>query len=219
MTNKAFDALSFTENYFRNVKAPLPDTESELQAREKELSDVLKHLKNERRRIAVFAQLERRLIEYQLQGTQSADENPFDMMLEKHHPTRILARNMRASGRPRPSKRHSPHHIVQGKGKHPDTADTRLNLHIFGIRINDPDNGVWMPMEKADKGHWSMPHAPAHSEIHTYNYETWVNHLIGPLDSEQAIRAALTRIRSLLRDGKQPKQVTDTKDPHWKPTV
>lgn len=53
-----------------------------------------------------------------------------------------------------------------------------------------------------------MPNAPAHSEIHTYNYETWVNTLIDPQIDEHAVRAALTRIRGLLRDGKQPKQVT-----------
>jgi hypothetical protein len=204
--------------YSKKRQAP-PENPDERLKRENELARALEHLKTERRKVAVLAQIQVRLAEYQGWGRKKADDNPFELLEEKHHPTTVLAGNMRADGRPQPSQRHSPHHIVQGKGKHPRTPDVRLNLHLYGIRINDPDNGVWMPRTKADKGHWSMPSAPAHSEIHTFNYETWINFLLSTLEGEEVIRSALVRIRILLRDGNQPKQVTATKDPNWSPTV
>lgn len=61
-----------------------------------------------------------------------------------------------------------------------------------------------------------MPNAPAHSEIHTFNYESWVNFLIGPIEDEFVIRSALIRIRSLIRDGRQPEKVTEKKDLNWR---
>lgn len=194
--------------YYRARISPAPDTAEKRREREKDLDTALRHLRNERRHISTLAQIQAGLEQYQYQGRSQAGENPFLMLKEKHHPTTILARNMRADGRPRPSDRHSAHHLVPGKGKHPSTTDIRLRLHLYGIRINDPDNGTWMPKTKADKGHWSAPDSPAHSEIHTYNYEIWVSSLIHHLDSEQTIRSALIRIRSLLRDGKQPEKVT-----------
>lgn len=205
--------------YYSKKKAPSGESSEDRQKREKELAVALVHLKHERKKVAVQAQIQARLQEYYGWGQKMAEENPFELLEEKHHPTKVLARHMRAVGRPQPSRRHSPHHIVEGKGRHPRTADVRLNLHLYGIRINDPDNGVWLPRTKADKGHWSMPKSPAHAEIHTFNYETWVNHLLGPLEGEETIRAALILIRTLLRDGKQPQQVTAKKDVNWSPTL
>lgn len=205
--------------YYSKKRQTPAETPEERRKREKELSSALIHLKNERKKVAILAQIQIRLEEYQGWGRKKAAENPFELLEEKHHPTTVLARNMRADGRPQPSQRHSPHHAVQGKGKHPRTADVRLNLHLYGIRINDPENGVWMPRTKSDRGHWSMPSAPAHSEIHTFNYETWVNFLLAPLEGEEVLRAALIRIRCLLRDGKQPQQVTAKKDANWRPTL
>ena len=205
--------------YFSKKKQPMNETPEDRLKRERDLASALVHLKHERRKVAVLAQIQSRLKEYYAWGIKKAEENPFELLEEKHHPTTVLARHMRADGRPQPSPRHTPHHIVQGKGRHPRTVDVRLNLHLYGIRINDPDNGVWMPRTKADKGHWSMPNAPAHAEIHTFNYETWVNFLLGPLETEAAIRGALIRIRALLRDGKQPRQVTAKKDVNWSPTL
>lgn len=208
---------SEAQDYFKQKRAPGAETDLERETRERDLASALRHLKNERRKIQVFAQIQGRLRDYQGWGREKAEEDPLALLDESHHPTKTLAKNMRADGRPQPSNRHSPHHVVEGKGKHPRTPDTRLNLHMYGIRINDPDNGVWMPRTKADKGHWTMPNAPAHSEIHTFNYETWVNFLISPLEGETVLRSALTRIRILLRDGRQPGKVTEKKDAGWRP--
>jgi len=207
------------KNYYQSKKSPVPASPEERLKKEQELASTLQHLNNERIRLSSLAQVEAGLELYRAAGREQADQDPFEMLNEKHHPTKVLAKHMRADGRPQPSERHSPHHLVQGKGRHPRTADVRLRLHLYGIRINDPDNGAWMPRTKADKGHWSMPYSPAHSEIHTFNYETWANFLLLHLDSEQTIRSALVRIRSLLRDGKQPEQVTQQKDPNWRPVA
>lgn len=201
----------------REREAPKGESEPERQSREEALSATLNHLKSERRKIKVFAEIQARLREYQNWGREKSEEDPLALLDEPHHPTTVLARNMRADGRPQPSNRHSPHHIVLCKGRQPSTVTARLTLHMNGVRINDPDNGVWMPRAKADKGHWSMPNAPAHSEIHTYNYESWISFIFERLDSEVVVRSALTRVKILLRDGRQPKQVTAPKDLHWRP--
>ncbi|WP_444920874.1 AHH domain-containing protein [Microbulbifer sp. CnH-101-G] len=203
--------------YYKKKDICVAESEHDRKLREKELAEALNHLKYERRRIKAIAQLESELSSYQNWGREKSEEDPLALLDEPHHPTKVLAKNMRADGRPQPSDRHSPHHIVAGKGKHPQTADTRLLLHLYGIRINDPDNGVWMPRSRKDKGHWSMPKSPSHSEIHTYNYETWVNFLLGSLENESVIRSALVRIQSILRDGKQPPKVTEKKDNNWEP--
>lgn len=196
-------------NFYKSKdNIPLNETEEQRLARENDLSTTLRHLKHERRHISILAKIQTRLQAYQAKGrTMDVD----DMLIEKHHPTSKLAKNLRAACRPAPSyKRHSPHHIVQGKGKTPQNADARLLMHECGIRINDPDNGVWMPRTKADKGYWTCPNQPAHSEIHTYNYERWVSIETLGMETEGTFRAKLTKIRILLRDGKQPRKVTES---------
>lgn len=83
---------------------------------------------------------------------------------EKHHPKKVLAGFMRADGRPQPGANFTAHHLVQGRGRTERAAMARVTLHFYNIRINDPDNGVWLPRTKNDRGHCAMPNAPAHAE-------------------------------------------------------
>ncbi len=194
--------------YYKS-KSRIPENETEIERinREKELAGVLRHLKHERRHISTLAQIQTRLQAYQNKG-RVMDVN--DMLLEEHHPTGELVKNLRAACRPSPSnKRHSPHHIVQGKGRTPQNADARLLMHECGIRINDPDNGVWMPRTVEDKGYWSTRNQPAHEEIHTHNYERWIFTQTRGMETEFTFRSKLVKIRILLRDGKQPPKVTE----------
>ena len=110
--------------------------------------------------------------------------------------------------RKKPSRSFTAHHLVQGVGKTQFAADSRIDLHYHGIRINDPDNGAWLPKCKEEKGHPAMPNACAHAEIHTYNYEHWVHGLTHNTMSEQAFRDRLRSISAQLRDGAQPDYVT-----------
>ena len=208
---RAIDAFEKkATDYYQNARTTVKnETAEDRLKREQDLKKAFDHLKHERRHISILAQLQIRLQEYQAKGrTMSTKE----MLLETHHPTGPLATHMRAAARPQPSNRHSAHHIVQGKGRTPQNAEVRALMHMCGIRINDPDNGVWLPKTKKDKGHWSMPHAPAHAEIHTRNYETWVTRMTGRAETEVTFRAKLVQIRSLLRDGRQPAKVTAKPD-------
>lgn len=197
-------------------QAPQNETPEQRKERERSLDKALTHLKAQRALALTQVQVQVQLEEYRaaLQPDKNASRQDKKvarqaMALEKHHPTDTLAKFMKVDGRPQPSPRFTAHHIVQGKGKTQYAAQTRIDLHFNNIRINDPDNGVWMPRHKTDKGHWAMPHAAAHSEIHTHNYEHWVNSRTTNIIDEQAFRSQLSAIRALLRDGNQPEYVTE----------
>jgi len=194
------------------IKIPANETPQERLKREQELASAFSHLKNERLHIKTLAQIQQRLDEYRAKAEIMTRK---EFRAEKYHPTRKLAMNLRASGRPQPSKNYTAHHIVLGKGRTQGMADARLLMFLYKIRINDPDNGTWLPRHKKDRGHWSMPNAPAHSEIHGHNYETWITALTQTAMNEHAFRATLQRIRCMLRDGRQPPQVTQPKKSEW----
>ncbi|WP_346836717.1 AHH domain-containing protein [Microbulbifer sp. SAOS-129_SWC] len=206
-------------DYHQNTAPKPSETPAQRAKREKELKKALRHLEVEKLAALTQVQVQTQLHEYRAElmptdgGTRRERVALREAMAaEKHHPTKVLARFMRADGRPQPSPRFSAHHIVQGKGRTEQAAFARIQLHFFGIRINDPDNGVWMPRTKADKGHWAMPKAAAHSEVHTFNYETWVSSSIQHVAGTVAFRSKLVVIRNLLRDGLQPDYVTRSSD-------
>jgi len=203
------------KSYYRKTVAPANETPEQREEREKALDKALGHLKAQRLATLTQVQVQTRLEEYRaaLQPGDGATRREKRvlreaMALEKHHPTKVLAKFMRADGRPQPGPRFTAHHIVLGKGKTQYSAQARVDLHFHGIRINDPDNGVWMPRQKQDKGHWAMPHAAAHSEIHTHNYEHWVYTSTNVIADSEAFRTKLITLRNILRDGQQPDYIT-----------
>ena len=194
---------------------PKAETAEQRLNREQSLSKALTHLKAERALALAQVQVQTQLDEYRealkpAEGASRQEKNigREAMSLEKHHPTDTLAKFMRADGRPKPAPNFTPHHIVQGKGRTLFATRARIQLHYYGVRINDPDNGVWMPRHKKDKGHWAMPNAMAHSEIHTHNYERWAFERIETSSGEKDLRAKLINVRSKLRDGNQPDYVS-----------
>ena len=99
-----------------------------------------------------------------------------------HHPTSDLAKYLSAIGEPKPTNLHEAHHIISGEGRYNKAAimDARLNLHLVGIGINDPFNGIWLiNFMKNKKIDWSTPEAPPHRKIHRFNYETWIGATLG----------------------------------------
>ena len=135
---------------------------------------------------------------------------------EDHHPTDQLETNLRLAGRAQPSPRFTAHHVVEGVGKLDEiTRKARMKLFTANIRINDPDNGVWMPRDSGDEGHWSMPKCIVHSKIHTHNYERWIWGQLQPLEFENEIRAKLGVIRGLIKTGTMPSKVTEKPDESW----
>lgn len=173
------------------------------------------HLQRERIRISTQAELQKNLEDYRADAKSKTRQQLID---EPHHPTTVLARHLNAVGEPKPSPDHDPHHIIAGKGRFRplDMQRARLGLHMHGIGINDAINGVWLPRYKADKGHWATPEAPAHREIHRYNYETWIWMQFGAtLLSESVVRQRLRTVKQKLKQGGYPGQILQPKDTQW----
>lgn len=126
------------------------------------------------------------------------------LLAEEHHPTKVLEDFMRAVPIPKPSPHHTARHIVPGKGKTVDAARARSRIHLFGIRINDPDNGVWLPSAAKHTPNWSMPDALGHKQYHTEGYERWVSMRLRNQSSEVFIRQELRIIALLLEQNKLP---------------
>lgn len=121
---------------------------------------------------------------------------------EAHHPTKILVKFMLISNKPKPSPDHAAHHIVPGKGKTKFAYLARTHMLTLGVRINDPDNGVWLPKFKRHTPHWSMPEAKAHLQYHTEEYEYLVNRKLEVKYSEYSLRAELNLIGRLLQNNR-----------------
>ena len=140
------------------------------------------HLDRERGHLKVMADVQGQLTAYRAKGleaTQGSGKQRMEaismMSAEEHHPTETLEKFMRAEGVPKPSPEHTAHHIVPGKGKLPVVNNqTRMHLHIHGIRINDPANGVYLVCRNADTPHWSMPASRGHLTYHTQRSYSWV---------------------------------------------
>ena len=201
----------------------LGETEKQRMDREADLKKEFKHLESQRRFSEAIIDVQVQVELYQAQNRKRPGETLDDararmnrMKNEIHHPTQTLAKYMCAAGRPKPSPKHTSHHIAPGKGRTKAAYRARLHMHSLSIGSNDPDNGIWLIRLKADKGHWSMPHAQSHLEIHTNNYESWVARHITSATDESTGRVKLRHIRNLLQSGKQPKEVTMPPDENWK---
>ncbi|MEC7547558.1 MAG: AHH domain-containing protein [Pseudomonadota bacterium] len=137
------------------------------------------------------------------------------MKSDPHHPTTNLRKNMEAAGIMTPDDNCHCHHIVVGGGKRvKDPANpggpkiqtknaimARARLHRYGIGINDPVNGVYLPKSMKYVPHWRFPKALPHANIHTFAYEQMVNDALTPARSADAVRNTLLRIRAILEQG------------------
>jgi len=179
--------------------------------RKRELVEAKRFLEHQRMNAENYASIQASLDLYREQGRNATKGSRSEVAIkqealvnEGHHPTSVLAKMLVADGQPKPSSRHSPHHIVPGRGKTKNAYLARVYIHGFGIRINDPDNGVWLPMYKKYTPHWSMPEAKGHLEYHTEGYEAWVARRIQGRSGEAFIRMELQTIADLLRRNSLP---------------
>lgn len=182
---------------------------------QKKLESDLEHLQRERDRLTLLASLQAQVESYREKNLKAP---PTQLLEEEHHPTEKLAEHLRAVGEPKPSDRHDAHHIIPGKGRwrQKPLITARLNLHLHGVGINDPFNGVWLPRNKADRGHWATPKAPAHKEIHRFNYETWiVSKFANSTLPKSAFLANLRGVKQVLKYGGFPDKIVAPKDANW----
>lgn len=206
--DKYFKELNELENAPADVRAK----------REKELEKAKTFLEHERRFAELMAATQADLDSYRglgrdaTQGTRSeVAAKQTALASEEHHPTDVLEKFMRSIPIPKPSSVHTAHHIVPGRGKTKDANLARVRMHRFGVRINDPDNGVWLPRFKSHTPHWSMPDSKGHLQYHTHGYESWVFKKLRSKSSEVFIRQELRLIGQLLQSNKIPDEARKKK--------
>ncbi|MFL0809136.1 MAG: AHH domain-containing protein [Agarilytica sp.] len=136
-----------------------------------------------------------------------------DLRKEEHN-SELLASHMTSMGELRPHKLCHAHAIVSGG--HPGAAGLRAILAHFKVRIDDPDNGCWLPKNTDAKK--SMPtklrNAVPHSRIHRSNYYTWTSRILdfSRVKSNNRLRFELNMIERLLQQGNHPAWVMNKKD-------
>jgi len=123
--------------------------------------------------------------------------NPQQLLTEGHDSKR-LSRHLRATGVSRPPNV-AAHAIVSGG--QPEAKAARKILAKFKIRIDDPDNGVYLPKDSSFIPHEKMPDAAAHSKVHTDEYYVNVTNILNTATSQFECRIALKLIAKKLREG------------------
>lgn len=128
------------------------------------------------------------------------------MKNESHHPTDFLEKLMRAEGHPKPSGKHTAHHILPGAGQYEKVmiSRARIHMHTHGIGVNDPANGVYLLTKDEYTPHYSMPESRGHLKYHTRDYEKWVSLRIRQLKNIDFIKTQLQIIGRLLQQN-EPK--------------
>ncbi len=155
-------------------------------------------------RVSVAAQIQQGIDNYRLKA-QSMTE---DELTSEAHNSSLLGWHLEQSGKKRPPRCHA-HAIVAGK--HANAARLRLIMAVLKIRIDDTDNGCWLPENTAATPHPAFPSAPPHSRIHRYNYFSWLVSRLGSLRNEGLFRTNLQIIADLLQQGKLPPHVMQPK--------
>ncbi|THB63696.1 MAG: hypothetical protein D6B27_11810 [Gammaproteobacteria bacterium] len=120
-----------------------------------------------------------------------------DLMSEKRKPSR-LARHMKYVGKHRPANVVA-HAVVSGN--HSEAIAARRILAKWKIRIDDPDNGVFLPRDARFIPHDELPKAVNHAKLHTNEYYLNVTNVLGRSKSQNECRAALRLIALELQNG------------------
>ena len=130
-------------------------------------------------------------------------------LLDEEHESERLGRFMRAMGIPKPGPRWEAHAIVAGA--HNQAAVLRAVLALAQMRIDDPDNGAWLPKTKDDARGTVFPNAVPHRRIHRWHYYRWLEEIITFGMSEPELRTALRAIRQKLQTSSFPPKVMKRK--------
>lgn len=160
-------------------------------------------------RVKVIAQIESGIEAYRTAGAQMGA----DQLEDEAHQSKRLALFMSSSCNPRPHPLCHAHAIVSGAHKY--SAELRGMLAWLKVRIDDPDNGCWLPENTAALAHMPkyLSNAVPHSRIHRYNYYFWLNQRINPntMREQTKLRDELRMIATRLQSGKQPPYVMNKK--------
>jgi len=138
---------------------------------------------------------------------QAAGMSMDELKGEKHSSAR-LGRLLELTGQGRPARCHA-HAIISGNPHH--AAVLRALMARLSIRIDDPDNGCWLPENTAATPHPAFPRAIPHSRIHRYNYYFWLRFRLGSIRQTAIFRKDLQLISKHLQQHTCPEYVMLTK--------
>ena len=134
---------------------------------------------------------------YIASGTQMSSP---DLLREKHS-SAVLGKHLRWAGIERPGANWEAHHIVSGDHREASVSRSYLADVDIKIRIDDPDNGSWMPKTKADARPTIYPDAIGHNRIHRQRYYDWIQNSLSIMDDPLQVRAFLNTVRTQLLHG------------------
>ena len=118
--------------------------------------------------------------------------------LKESHDSKRLSRHIKAIGISRPPNV-AAHAIISGG--HPEANAARKILAKFKMRIDDPDNGVYLPRDSRFMPHENMPDAANHAKVHTDEYYINVTNILNTATSQLECRVALKLIAKKLQNG------------------
>ncbi len=159
--------------------------------------------------VGTVAQVESRLDRYRMAAT----EMEAKQIRDEAHESKRMAEHLALIGDPRPHPKAHAHAIVSGG--HKEAARVRAIMAWLKVRIDDPDNGCWLPENTAAKE--VMPlylkNAVPHSRIHRFNYYFWLNREITRRKTPNStkLREVLKMIELRLQGGAQPSYVMNKK--------
>ncbi|PUA27926.1 MAG: hypothetical protein B0W54_15550 [Cellvibrio sp. 79] len=192
-----------------------PRTEKKLYEKDRvdlaidDFAKIEKPKKSDLNRVKVMAQIEQGIDKYRA----AASKMSIDELEGEAHQSTILAHFMEVNGDIKPHSKCHAHAIVSGAHRY--AAELRAILAWLKLRIDDPDNGCWLPENTAAKLHMPkhLQNAVPHSRIHRYNYYFWLNSLIDVVTTptQQDLRRALNMVAARLQSGSQPKYVMNKK--------
>ena len=97
---------------------------------------------------------------------------------------------------PPPDPSYQAHHIVAKKDKR--AQDARDILDRYGVSLNDPVNGAWLP---ANSNSPKANNAVVHSTLHTDNYYDYVETELSGAQSREDVIRVLERVGDELEQG------------------
>lgn len=121
-----------------------------------------------------------------------------DQFLNEPHKPARLSRHIKCTGYQRPPNV-AAHAIVSGD--HPAAKAARKILAKWKIRVDDPDNGVFLPADSRYMPHPEMPDASNHAQLHTDEYYVNITNILNTATSQAECRLALRLIASKLKEG------------------
>lgn len=168
-----------------------------------------KPTKSDLNMVKVTAQIESGIEAYRA----ASIDMELDILKEEAHQSKRLSLFMSNACDPRPHPLCHAHAIVSGAHKY--SAELRGMLAWLKVRIDDPDNGCWLPENTAAVAQMPkhLSNAVPHSRIHRFNYYFWLNQLINPFatDEQTKLRNELRMISNRLQSGRQPPYVMNKK--------